>query len=98
MERLQTLSQSSVGKKILMAATGVVLVAFVIPSTGLGGQVSGASGADAYKKAYAAKVGNKQAAARLLGLKRTTLVAKLRRRRGTAADDQDLDEQDEAPE
>ncbi len=26
--------------------------------------------------------GNKQAAARLLGLKRTTLVAKLRRRRG----------------
>ena len=29
--------------------------------------------------------GNKQAAARLLGLKRTTLVAKLRRRRGEAA-------------
>jgi transcriptional regulator with PAS, ATPase and Fis domain len=40
--------------------------------------------------------GNKQAAARLLGLKRTTLVAKLRRRRGASADD--LDEQDEAPE
>jgi DNA-binding NtrC family response regulator len=40
--------------------------------------------------------GNKQAAARLLGLKRTTLVAKLRRRRGAAADD--LDEQDETPE
>ena len=32
--------------------------------------------------------GNKQAAARLLGLKRTTLVAKLRRRRGTDADDE----------
>ncbi|MCW5893889.1 MAG: sigma-54-dependent Fis family transcriptional regulator [bacterium] len=31
--------------------------------------------------------GNKQAAARLLGLKRTTLVAKLRRRRGPEADD-----------
>ena len=30
--------------------------------------------------------GNKQAAARLLGLKRTTLVAKLRRRRGGAED------------
>jgi transcriptional regulator with PAS, ATPase and Fis domain len=29
--------------------------------------------------------GNKQAAARLLGLKRTTLVAKLRRRRGPLA-------------
>jgi DNA-binding NtrC family response regulator len=34
--------------------------------------------------------GNKQAAARLLGLKRTTLVAKLRRRRGaSAANDMD---------
>jgi len=32
--------------------------------------------------------GNKQAAARLLGLKRTTLVAKLRRRRGADADDE----------
>jgi len=32
--------------------------------------------------------GNKQAAARLLGLKRTTLVAKLRRRRGEEADDE----------
>jgi transcriptional regulator with PAS, ATPase and Fis domain len=32
--------------------------------------------------------GNKQAAARLLGLKRTTLVAKLRRRRGEDADDE----------
>jgi transcriptional regulator with PAS, ATPase and Fis domain len=31
--------------------------------------------------------GNKQAAARLLGLKRTTLVAKLRRRRGVGADE-----------
>lgn len=30
MARLQTLTQSSVGKKILMAVTGVVLVAFVI--------------------------------------------------------------------
>lgn len=30
MDRLQTLTQSSVGKKILMAVTGVVLVAFVI--------------------------------------------------------------------
>jgi transcriptional regulator with PAS, ATPase and Fis domain len=40
--------------------------------------------------------GNKQAAARLLGLKRTTLVAKLRRRRGASPDD--LDEQEEAPE
>ena len=37
--------------------------------------------------------GNKQAAARLLGLKRTTLVAKLRRRRGG-----DVDEADEGPE
>ena len=37
--------------------------------------------------------GNKQAAARLLGLKRTTLVAKLRRRRGGAED-----EADEGPE
>jgi transcriptional regulator with PAS, ATPase and Fis domain len=36
--------------------------------------------------------GNKQAAARLLGLKRTTLVAKLRRRRGP--DDEPDDEQD----
>ncbi|MGH7896184.1 MAG: helix-turn-helix domain-containing protein, partial [Candidatus Binatia bacterium] len=36
--------------------------------------------------------GNKQAAARLLGLKRTTLVAKLRRRRGPDAPaDPDLD-------
>ena len=37
--------------------------------------------------------GNKQAAARLLGLKRTTLVAKLRRRRGpdVVAGDADLD-------
>ena len=38
--------------------------------------------------------GNKQAAARLLGLKRTTLVAKLRRRRGPDAvpgEDPDLD-------
>ena len=40
--------------------------------------------------------GNKQAAARLLGLKRTTLVAKLRRRRGEEGDDT-ADEQ-EAPE
>jgi len=32
--------------------------------------------------------GNKQAAARLLGLKRTTLVAKLRRRRGADSDDE----------
>jgi len=32
--------------------------------------------------------GNKQAAARLLGLKRTTLVAKLRRRRGGAEEDE----------
>jgi transcriptional regulator with PAS, ATPase and Fis domain len=38
--------------------------------------------------------GNKQAAARLLGLKRTTLVAKLRRRKGGAADADEL----EAPE
>jgi transcriptional regulator with PAS, ATPase and Fis domain len=38
--------------------------------------------------------GNKQAAARLLGLKRTTLVAKLRRRKGDADDADDL----EAPE
>ncbi len=38
--------------------------------------------------------GNKQAAARLLGLKRTTLVAKLRRRRGP----DELDDQDEAAE
>jgi len=35
--------------------------------------------------------GNKQAAARLLGLKRTTLVAKLRRRRGESETDTDLD-------
>ncbi len=38
--------------------------------------------------------GNKQAAARLLGLKRTTLVAKLRRRRGP----DEVDDQDEASE
>jgi hypothetical protein len=48
----------------LAAAAGLsavaVLVAFVIPSGGLGGQ---AAGADGYKKAYAAKVGNKQSAA-----------------------------------
>jgi len=44
--------------------------------------------------------GNKQAAARLLGLKRTTLVAKLRRRKGGPATEADteLDEQDEATE
>src|SRR5881409_512346 len=36
--------------------------------------------------------GNKQAAARLLGLKRTTLVAKLRRRRGTDECDGELQE------
>jgi len=45
--------------------------------------------------------GNKQAAARLLGLKRTTLVAKLRRRRGPDADDvdpDDLNDQDEVSE
>ena len=44
--------------------------------------------------------GNKQAAARLLGLKRTTLVAKLRRRRGPDAepDDPDLDDVDEREE
>jgi hypothetical protein len=38
--------------------------------------------------------GNKQAAARLLGLKRTTLVAKLRRRRGPDASPIDPDEAD----
>jgi transcriptional regulator with PAS, ATPase and Fis domain len=44
--------------------------------------------------------GNKQAAARLLGLKRTTLVAKLRRRRGPDAepDEPDLDDVDEREE
>src|SRR6059036_463723 len=36
--------------------------------------------------------GNKQAAARLLGLKRTTLVAKLRRRRGAAEIDDEAQE------
>ena len=40
--------------------------------------------------------GNKQAAARLLGLKRTTLVAKLRRRRDH--DDTDLDDGQEMTE
>ena len=45
-----------------------------------------------------------QAAARLLGLKRTTLVAKLRRRKGPAGldtdtdVDTDVDDQDEATE
>jgi transcriptional regulator with PAS, ATPase and Fis domain len=38
--------------------------------------------------------GNKQAAARLLGLKRTTLVAKLRRRRGEAEGDVEIDDHD----
>ena len=35
--------------------------------------------------------GNKQAAARLLGLKRTTLVAKLRRRRGATDEPDELE-------
>jgi transcriptional regulator with PAS, ATPase and Fis domain len=39
--------------------------------------------------------GNKQAAARLLGLKRTTLVAKLRRRRGDVGDAPDGDEDEQ---
>lgn len=38
--------------------------------------------------------GNKQAAARLLGLKRTTLVAKLRRRRGASETAEELDDID----
>jgi transcriptional regulator with PAS, ATPase and Fis domain len=42
--------------------------------------------------------GNKQAAARLLGLKRTTLVAKLRRRRGGAADEPDDEQEGEVSE
>jgi len=43
--------------------------------------------------------GNKQAAARLLGLKRTTLVAKLRRRRGLEpGDETDMDTEQEVSE
>ena len=38
--------------------------------------------------------GNKQAAARLLGLKRTTLVAKLRRRRGADEPDQETEQEE----
>ncbi|MFN8542981.1 MAG: sigma-54 dependent transcriptional regulator [Candidatus Binatia bacterium] len=41
--------------------------------------------------------GNKQAAARLLGLKRTTLVAKLRRRRGEHVTDDEPDLENETP-
>ena len=42
--------------------------------------------------------GNKQAAARLLGLKRTTLVAKLRRRKGLNGPEEEDDDEQEVPE
>ena len=65
---MRPLAHRSRGVHRLAAAAGLsavaVLVAFVIPSGGLGGQASGTvAGTDGYKKAYAAKVKNVRSAA-----------------------------------
>jgi hypothetical protein len=55
---------SSAGRRLVVAAglsVGALVAAVVIPSGALGGH--GGAVADGYKKAYAAKVGNKQSAA-----------------------------------